>query len=110
MATTLTLQQAQQAFCRLTARLIDQAVKLGFRPRWGDAFRDPRVPYGHPTSCHRMRLAVDLLLDDGVGHYLTDTESYRPLGEWWEQQHPLARWGGRFRDGNHFSFEWHGVK
>jgi hypothetical protein len=36
------------------------------------------------------------------------------VGEWWEQRGaelgiPL-RWGGRFNDGNHFSFEWQGRK
>ena len=34
-----------------------------YRLRWGDAYRDPRVKYGHPQSVHRKRLAVDLILD-----------------------------------------------
>lgn len=58
-------------------------------------------------SLHGLRLAEDLLLFRN-GVYLTASEDYRPLGEWWEQQHPLARWGGRFQDGGHFSFEWEG--
>jgi len=41
---------------------------------------------------------------------LGDTEAHRELGEWWEKQHPQARWGGRFKDGNHYSFEHEGVK
>jgi hypothetical protein len=31
--------------------------------------------------------------------------AYIDIGEEWERIHPLARWGGRFGDANHFSFE-----
>ena len=57
-------------------------------------------------TCHHWKLAVDLLLFRD-GDYLTDSESYRELGEWWEQQHELCRWGGRFSrpDGGHFSLQ-----
>jgi hypothetical protein len=44
------------------------------------------------------------------GEFLETTEAHKDLGEWWKQQHPLARWGGDFRDGNHYSFEWEGIK
>lgn len=82
---------------------------LGCQATLGDAYRDPRVPYGHPKSAHRKRLAVDLnLFKDGK--YLTATEDHAVFGAWWKQQHPLARWGGDFEDGNHYSFEWEGVK
>jgi hypothetical protein len=58
-------------------------------------------------SLHGQRLAVDFnLFKDGV--YLTTTEAWAPFGEWWEGQHALARWGGRFKDGNHFSIEHQG--
>lgn len=64
---------------------------------------------GIAHSVHRLRLAQDLnLFKDG--QYCTDPEAYRPFGEWWKQQHPLARWGGDFRDCDHFSFEYGGVK
>lgn len=107
----------QSEFARLVPRLIDKAFELGFEVTLGDAYRDPRVfgplgqkrAYGHPNSAHKRRLALDLnLFRDGK--FLEDSESHRPLGEWWERQHPLARWGGRFRDGNHYSFEHEGVK
>ena len=56
-----------------------------------------------------MRLAIDLnLFRDGA--FLQSSEDHRALGEWWEKQHPLARWGGRFMDGNHYSLEHGGVK
>ena len=103
------LSTVQMEFARLVPRLIDKAYDLGYSVTLGDAYRDPRVTYGHPKSAHRVRLAVDLnLFQDGI--FLEDTEDHRELGEWWEKQHILARWGGRFRDGNHYSFEWDGVK
>lgn len=110
-------RQQQTEFARLIPRLIDQAFLLGYECTLGDAYRDPRVHgevgvkmgYGHRSSAHKTRCALDLLLFKD-GKYLTSTEDYRELGEWWEQQHPQARWGGRFADGNHFSFEVNGVK
>jgi len=111
------LLQLQIEFTRLVPRLVDKAFELGFAATLGDAYRDPRVHgevgtrvgYGHPKSAHKQRLAIDLnLFRDGL--FLEGTEAHRELGEWWEQQHPLARWGGRFNDGNHYSFEYQGMK
>lgn len=113
----MSLRKIQSEFARLVPRLIDRAYEMGFEVTLGDAFRDPRVhgdlgvrkSYSHPKSAHKVRLAIDLnLFRDG--EFLEWTEAHRPLGEWWEQQHALARWGGRFSDGNHYSFEWQGVK
>lgn len=111
----MTLGELQRSFCLNVALLIEHAYAQGYAMTFGDAYRDPRVTYGHPNSVHRKRLAVDLNLFqkvNGVWLYRTDTESHRPLGEWWEGRHPLARWGGRFStpDGNHYSYEWEGVK
>ena len=104
----MNLGTAQRSFTLCVADLIIHAYELGYEMTFGDAYRDPRVTYGHPNSTHRFRLAVDLnLFKDGK--YLKATEEYRELGEWWEQQHPLAKWGGRFMDGNHYAFEWNGV-
>jgi len=51
---------------------------------------------------HKLRLAEDLILDlNGV--WLQKTEDYKVAGEIWESLHELCRWGGRFKDGNHFS-------
>lgn len=111
------LLQIQVEFTRLVPRLVDKAFALGFDATLGDAYRDPRVHgalgvkigYGHPKSAHKQRLAIDInLFRDGK--FMEGTEAHRELGEWWEQQHPLARWGGRFNDGNHYSFEYQGVK
>lgn len=60
-------------------------------------------------SNHRLSLAVDLnLFKDGV--YLTSSSDHEPFGIYWEGLHPLCRWGGRFGDGNHYSFEHDGRK
>lgn len=121
----MSLRETQSKFASLVPRLIDKAIELGFEVTLGDAFRDPRVfgqigermGYGHASSAHKQRMAIDLnLFKDGT--FMADTEAHRPLGEWWEKQHPLARWGGRFKlangksaaDGNHYSFEVGGIK
>ena len=101
---------------RLLPRLIDKAHELGFEVRGGDLYRDPRAfgppgtvkAYGHKNSAHKQKLACDLLLFKD-GRYLTDTEDYRELGEWWEKQHELCRGGFRFADGNHFSLYHEGM-
>lgn len=110
----MTLREKQSLFARLSAKLVLHAFHIGYEVTWGEAFRSKEeaerlalLGKGIAGSLHTRRLAVDLnLFRDGV--YLTSTESHRPLGEWWEQQHPLCRWGGRFRDGNHYSLEHNG--
>lgn len=113
----MSLGDLQKEFARLVPRLIDRAHELGFQVTLGDAFRDPRVHgpvgvkmgYGHPKSAHKQRTAIDLnLFKDGV--FLTSTDAHKELGEWWEKQHAQARWGGRFQDGNHYSFEVDGIR
>jgi len=113
----MSLRKLQSEFAALVARLIDKAISLGYEVTLGDAYRDPRAfgpmgifkGYGHPKSSHKKRLAIDLnLFKNGV--FLEGTDAHKELGEWWKQQHPLARWGGDFRDGNHYSFEHEGVK
>ena len=97
----MSLLKAQQRFAALVPRLIDHAHELGYAVTLGDAYRDPRCPYGSKSSRHRSRLAIDLNLFSG-GQYLRRTEDHLPLGEWWEAQGGI--WGGRFDDGNHYEF------
>ena len=105
MADSLRAQQSR--FVVMVGALIAHATALGDALTLGDAYRDPRVPYGHPTSLHKRRLAVDLnLFKDGV--FQEGTEAHRPLGEWWEAQG--GTWGGRFQDGNHYSLAYDGMK
>ncbi len=109
------LGEKQEVFMRLLPRLIDKAHSLGFEIRGGDLFRDPRVHgnfgdsvgYGNKNSCHKLKLAIDLnLMKDGK--LIHSTKGHQELGEWWEKQHPLCRWGGRFKDGNHYSLTHYG--
>lgn len=101
------LLDKQMLFAQMVACLIQEAKRLGYEVTLGDAYRDPRTPYGHPRSLHRFRLAIDLnLFKDGK--YLIDTESHRPLGEYWEMVG--GTWGGRFQDANHYSLEHDGMR
>lgn len=110
-----TLREKQSRFARLVPRLIDKAYALGYEVTLGDAYRDPRVHgpigvklgYGHRSSAHKQRLAIDLnLFKDGV--FQASTEAHRDLGEYWESLG--GTWGGRFGDGNHYSIEVDGIR
>ena len=114
---SMTLGEHQELFMRLLPRLIDKAHELGFEIRGGDLFRDARshgklgerIAYGNAFSCHKVKLAIDLnLFKDG--EYISTTEGHRELGEWWESRHDLCCWGGRFKDGNHYSLTYQGMK
>ena len=97
----MTLRQKQSKFVRMIALLIQYAYEQGYELTFGDAYRDPRCPYGSEKSFHHQRLAVDFnLFRDGK--YLTSTESHQQLGEFWESIG--GTWGGRFKDGNHYSY------
>lgn len=113
----MSLRKLQSEFAFLTSKLIGHIYEQGYEVTYGDAYRDPRLHgnmgtklgYGHPRSAHKIRLAIDLnLFKDG--EFLEGSDAHRIFGEWWEQQHPLARWGGRFNDGNHYSFFYNGVQ
>lgn len=104
-----TLGQKQRKFTTLVALLIAYAYKEGYELTFGDAYRDPRVTYGHQNSLHRLRLAIDLNLFKN-GEYLVSTSDHEPLGIFWEALHEDCRWGGRFNDGNHYSLTHGGMK
>ena len=124
-----TLSEKQKIFTLMIGELILFAYREGYMLSFGDAFRDHRIygvpgikhelhrkvegqllpvrNYSHKNSTHKFRLAVDFnLFKDG--EYLTRSEDYRELGEYWESMG--GTWGGRFNDGNHFSIEHNGVK
>ncbi len=111
----MTLGQKQRKFTEMIGRLIAWAYANGYELTFGDAYRDPRVhgqvgqksSYSAASSLHKERLAVDFnLFRDG--RYLTRTEDHQPLGEFWESIG--GTWGGRFKDGNHYSLEHGGRK
>ncbi len=117
----MTLREKQSQFAVAFAHLVLYAESQGYQVTHGDTYRDPRVfgphgtrkrgSYGRSTSLHKLRLAGDLnLFKDGK--YLQTTEDHRPLGEWWEKEYAEfeASWGGRFNDGNHYSFRHRGFR
>ena len=112
----LSLREKQSLFVLSIADLIAFAYMNGYELTWGETWRSAeeaarlaKIGKGIRQSLHTLRLAVDFnLFQNGV--WLKKTEDHLPLGEWWELHHPLARWGGRWGDGNHYSFEHNGRK
>lgn len=108
----MTLRQKQSRFVLKIARLVQFAESMGYELTYGEAYRPEheaarlaKAGKGIANSLHTLRLAVDFNLFKG-GVYLASSESHRPLGEFWESlSEPGLEccWGGRFRDGNHYS-------
>ena len=94
----MSLRNQQSVFVRKVADLITYAYSLGYELTFGDAWAHD----GHKEgSFHYKRLAIDLnLFKDGK--YLPSTKDHQTLGEYWESMG--GTWGGRFRDGNHYSW------
>ena len=107
------LSLARCLFSESLALLILEVRKAGRYVAIDDV--KARPGQGHMVgSLHELGLAADLNLYDADGNYLDQTDDHLPIGEWWEQHgvdmgYPL-RWGGRFQDGNHYSWEWEGKK
>jgi len=109
----------QNAFSGLVAKLILKAQEMGYLVSLGEAWRPnetalmyQRQGKGIAKSNHCIRLAIDLNLFKNNA-LLTSADQYEPLGTWWESQSTpeyTCRWGGRFHDAYHFSFEHEGVK
>lgn len=113
------LLEKQQIFTTCLAKLVLFATSKDYGLTQGDGYRDARVfgefgvknGYSSKNSVHKIRLAHDYnlfvkgeLISDG------EHEAWLELGEYWESLHEYARWGGRFKDANHFSFEHWGCK
>ena len=96
----------QNKFAGMVAQLIIFAQQRGYQITFGDAFRDPRVTYGHKDSLHRERLAVDLnLFKDGF--YIATDEAHAPLHDFWDSLGGAERIKG---DGNHYSLSYKGMR
>lgn len=94
----MTQRQKQSKFVFMVSELIQFAYNHGYEITFGDAY----AKSGHrENSFHYKRLAVDLNLFKN-GKYLTKTEDHEELGKQWEFLG--GSWGGRFGDGNHYSF------
>jgi len=96
----MSLNPKQFKFTFYTSMLIQYAYYMGYTLTYGDAL----AKSGHKIrSYHYKALAVDFnLFKDG--EWLKDTEDHAFLGEFWERLDPMCTWGGRFQDGNHYSF------
>lgn len=117
------LRNMQSKFAFNIALLIKYAYVHGYEVTFGDAYRDPLLAKlnsglygliekvtskitwlsrrGSINSLHCQRLALDInLFRDG--RYLSTSEAHLVLGRYWEQLHTFNRWGGRFKDGNHY--------
>lgn len=70
--------------------------------------KDPTSDHMNHSN-HEIGLAQDIVIYKG-GIPQDKTEHHRLSGEKWESRHELCRWGGRFGDGGHYSFEHNGVK
>lgn len=110
------LGEAQEEFTRLLGKLINEAYSRGYALRIGEGLRTPQQAAlyaasgkGIANSLHTVKLAMDLNVFKN-GQWLTDGEQFKDLGEYWESLSPNCNWGGRFKDGNHFSFSWAGMK
>lgn len=119
MKSELTLIQKQKIFSRLVASLINYAYAMGYEVTFGETFRPIEVAEiyerhnrGIKNSLHSIRLAIDLNVFKH-GLLVTDTMGYLELGEYWESlstEDYECAWGGRFKDGNHFSISHNGIK
>lgn len=114
-----TLLELQQALPPLVAKLIEFAYGHGYKLTFGETYRTPEQAAlnakhgkGISHSLHTQRLAIDVLAFK-EGNYLTKSEQYKELGDYWKTLHPAAAWGGDFHslpDGNHFSLSYGGYK
>ena len=109
-----TLRQKQSRFVLMVAGLIEYAYSLGYEMTFAEAYRSPeqaasnaKSGKGIANSLHTQRLAIDLNLFLG-GKWMDTTADHEPLGIWWESMG--GAWGGRFKDGNHYSLEHEGRK
>lgn len=88
----------QRAFAGAVGRLLRFIYSRGYEVTLGDAWAHDRHKDG---SFHYKKLAIDLNLFFH-GEWLTETEDHKEFGEYWESIG--GTWGGRFDDGNHYSW------
>jgi len=102
------LREEQEIFTQDVAKLITWIFENGYTCTLGECWRSKEQAEiyaaqgkGTVKSLHCSRLAIDLnIFKDGV--YSMFDRDYQPAGEYWELLNVKNRWGGRFRDGNHF--------
>lgn len=102
LSSILTTGEKQELFSECIAKLILYIYSKGYKVRCGDFWAKVRNPLEHKKdSQHYVKMAADLnLFKDGV--FLDKTEDHAQFGAYWESLHPACRWGGRWKDGNHY--------
>lgn len=111
------LVREQSVFLLHVCELVRKAGELGFSASAGELYRTPEqqalhVRNGRSTtmaSQHLKRLAIDLNFfresPDGRPLLISDVETLRPIGQYWEGLDAANRWGGNwttFKDTPHF--------
>lgn len=111
------LVREQSVFLLHVCELVKKAGELGFSASAGELYRTPEqqalhVRNGRSTtmaSQHLKRLAIDLNFfrdaPDGRPMLISDVETLRPIGQYWESLDTANRWGGHwttFKDTPHF--------
>jgi hypothetical protein len=105
------MRKKQSIFALNVSKLIQFAFSKGYEITLGEALRTPEQQAIYlktgksktENSKHLNRLAIDLMLfKDDV--FLTKTEDYTFLGDYWKELNTENVWGGDFSfgDGNHF--------
>lgn len=109
------LRQKQSHFVRCLGMLIHYADLRGYELTLaegyiGDSIDKPKEDTPHlRQGNHFKRLAQDLNLFVREEWITTQHDAWMDLGVYWERLDPMCRWGGRFGDYGHFSFEHEGV-
>jgi hypothetical protein len=97
------LRKKQEEFTVAIAKLILAADEQGITLSFGDAYRDPRVfgpvgtykGYGHPRSCHKLKLADDFNFEFESDHVKAHNK--------WDEMGGARR---LLHDMNHYSSGW----
>ena len=98
------LGNKRKLFTRLIIKVIHKMIDDGYDPMIGkDGLKHMK------NSLHYDGLAMDIdLTKDGT--YLASGAEHLPYGILWESLHPDCKWGGRFKDANHYSITMGGRK
>lgn len=105
----MSVGEKQELFSKMFARLILYCESLGYGVRLKHVLRCEDCKVGHKSSLHKLSLAGDIVLTLD-GRILVDTNEYIFAGEYWEDMHDSASWGGTFGDGGHFSIKHNGMR